>query len=232
MSEKTITTEKTKPTELQELGVLIKYADYLCKSEALPPTYKNASNVLVALQTGKEMGLQPMQSLRMLYIVNGNIKPWGTAYPFFLKKAGYTINIGKHDKTICEVTVNKGEETYSYTATIADVKRDSKALGFAPKEKLYFHACSRIINYYLPEIMAGMNFDNQVDDFQEIKQAKVEILDNLKVEPETTTGVKAEEAIKIFQEFGAKTGDVKLKTAEESALDFEKMSKNIKNQND
>lgn len=176
----TLTTQnQTQNKSLTDFNHLIQFANYLCKSEALPTTYKNSANVLVALQTGKEMGLEPMQSLRMLYIVNGTIKPWGTAYPYFLKKAGFSIKIGKHDNTTCELTATRGDESYSYTATTADVKKDSKAMGFAPKEKLYFHACSRIINYYLPEIMSGMNFENQVDDF-------VDTNNNTIVEPKTT----------------------------------------------
>jgi len=195
---------------LSDFNTLIQFANLLCKSEALPATYKNSANVLVALQTGKEMGLEPMQSLRMLYIVNGNIKPWGTAYPYFLKKAGYKIAISKHDEEICEVTVTNDTESYSYTADRKDVKKDSKAMGFAPKEKLYFHACARIINYYLPEIMSGMNFDNQTDDFtpiatEEVQDKKTEILDKLKLEPEVVTEPKVEvetksEAIKFVEE--------------------------------
>lgn len=160
-------------TSLGDLTTLMKFANELCKSEALPPNYKNAANVLVALQTGKEMGLQPMQSLRMLYTVNGNIKPWGTAYPYFLRKAGYQINIKKHDKTVCEIQVTKGDETYEYIATKDDISASSKAYGFAPKEKLFFHACARIINYYLPEIMMGMNFDNDSEDFSNNQNSEI-----------------------------------------------------------
>lgn len=156
----------TPTNSLNDFNTLIQFANYLCKSEALPVTYKNSANVLVALQCGKEMGLEPMQSLRMLYIVSGNIKPWGTAYPYFLKKAGFLITIGIHDAKSCKVTATKGDESYSYTATTEDISKSSKAMSFAPKEKLYFHACSRIINYYLPEIMSGMNFENQVEDFK------------------------------------------------------------------
>jgi len=182
----------TPTNSLTDFNELIQFANYLCKSEALPATYKNSANVLVALQTGKEMGLEPMQSLRMLYIVNGNIKPWGTAYPYFLKKAGFTITIGVHDAKSCKVTASKGEESYSYTATTEDISKTSKAISFAPKEKLYFHACSRIINYYLPEIMSGMNFENQVEDFKseaveiiKTTQARSEILKFIETEAKT-----------------------------------------------
>lgn len=156
--------------EIQELQVLGAFASQLCKSEALPACYKNAANVLVALQTGKEMGLKPMQSLNSLYIVNGKIQIWGSAQVQLLKQHGWSLKVIEHTDKICKLQINKGDQMYEYSTLFTDLPAGSKAKAFAPKEKLYYHTVSRLIRFYCPEVLGGQaNLYNEVE-LEDIKQ--------------------------------------------------------------
>jgi hypothetical protein len=150
--------------EIQELQILGAFANQLCKSEALPACYKNAANVLVALQTGKEMGLKPMQSLNSLYIVNGKITIWGSAQVQLLKEHGWSIKINEHTDKVCSITIHKGNEQFDYSTKFDELPAKSNAKTFAPKEKLYYHTISRLIRFYCPEVLGGnANLYNEVE---------------------------------------------------------------------
>lgn len=170
--------------QLQELNTLSLVANQLCKSEALPACYKNAANVLVALQTGKEMGLQPMQSLNSLYIVNGKIQIWGSSQVQLLKQHGWKIQIKEHTDKVCTVAINKGDESFEYSATFAELPAGSKAKAFAPKEKLYYHVISRLIRFYVPEVLGGMSNlynEDEVEVIDEKRKPAADQVDTSKI---------------------------------------------------
>lgn len=155
--------------DLQELNALTAVANQLCKSEALPACYKNAANVLVALQTGREMGLQPMQSLNSLYIVNGKIQIWGSSQVQLLKAHGWKLKIKEHTNEVCTINIFKDDESFEYTTTFAELPSGSKAKAFAPKEKLYYHTISRLVRFYCPEVLGGMSNlynESEVEDIE------------------------------------------------------------------
>jgi hypothetical protein len=150
-------------TNLQEFNILANMANTLCKSEALPACYKNAANVLAALQTGLEMGLKPMQSLNSLYIVNGKITIWGSAQVQLLKSHGWKIIVNSHNDKVCDLSIIRDDETFSYKTTFEELPSTSKAKAFAPKEKLYYHTISRLIRFYCPEVLGGQHLYNEIE---------------------------------------------------------------------
>ncbi len=171
---------------LQDSNQLLALANSLCKSEALPTTFKNPANVLVALQTGYEMGLMPMQSLNSLYIINGKVNIYGSTQTFLLKKHGWKIATENWTDKSCTVRVHKGEEKYEYTTAITDLTATSKAKSFAPKEKLYYHCISRIIRSYLPEVLGGNHLMTEYDQdlIESNTSIKKEIIDEKSKETE------------------------------------------------
>lgn len=159
--------------QLQDLQTLSTIAGKLCLSEALPACYKNAANVLVALQTGAEMGLKPMQSLNSLYIVNGKIQIWGSSQVQLLKAHGWKIQIKEHTDKICTITINNREgDEFTYSSTFEELPAGSKAKSFAPKEKLYYHVISRLIRFYVPEVLGGMSNLYNEDEMEVIDEQK------------------------------------------------------------
>ncbi len=159
----TVANPQIQNDSLASFQVLASFANQLCKSEALPACYKNAANVLVALQTGKEMGLQPMESLNSLYIVNGKIQIWGSAQIKLLKLNGWKLNVRTTTDKLCDLQITKGDESFDYQTKFEELPTSSKAKAFAPKEKLYYHTVSRLIRFYVPEVLGGQHLYNEVE---------------------------------------------------------------------
>ncbi len=157
---------------LAEMG---KMAEAFAKSGAFGSDVKNGYTALVKLQAGFEMGMAPMESMNSLYIVNGHVTIWGVAMIKRLRKFGWDVSY-EDSPGQCTVTVKKGNSIHTYTATADEVKK-GKAYAFAPKEKLRFHAISRIIRFELPEVLdAGITyFKEEAEDFE---PAGIKVLDS------------------------------------------------------
>lgn len=56
----------------------LKLAEMIADSDLAPKDYKNKpANVLIAMQMGAELGLQPMQSVQNIAVINGRPSVWG-----------------------------------------------------------------------------------------------------------------------------------------------------------
>lgn len=57
-----------------------RYAQLICRSSFVPDTFKGkAGDVLIAIQMGQEIGLQPLQALQNIAVINGRPCVWGDA---------------------------------------------------------------------------------------------------------------------------------------------------------
>ncbi len=65
------------PRTIQEA---LDFSSYLAKSELIPRDYQNKPhNIFVAVQYGMELGLQPLQALQSIAVINGRPSMWGDA---------------------------------------------------------------------------------------------------------------------------------------------------------
>ena len=136
---------------------------------------KNSQQALVKMQAGYEMGIPPVEAMNSLYIVNGKITIWGMAMSKRLRQKGWKIAYDDSKVDSCTVTVSKGDETHTYTATLAELKSlRSKAAEFAPKDKMKWHALSRLIRFYVPEVMdAGVAYlKEEAEDIQDFGEQR------------------------------------------------------------
>jgi hypothetical protein len=77
-----LTTQGTESFSLtpRSLAEAMEFSKIIASSDMVPKTYLNKpGNVLVAVQTGAELGLKPMQSLQGIAVINGNPGVWGDA---------------------------------------------------------------------------------------------------------------------------------------------------------
>lgn len=115
---------------------------------------KNAAQAYVKIQAGLEMGMAPMEAMNSLYMVNGKLTIWGSAIPKRLREHGWTIEYVESDMTKATVRIKKGDQIYEESCTVEELtKLKSRAVQFAPKEKLRYHALSRLIRFYVPEVL-------------------------------------------------------------------------------
>ena len=64
----------------KDLDEAMRFADMLAGSSIVPKDYiGKPGNVLVALQWGMELGLQPMQAMQSIAVINGRPSLWGDA---------------------------------------------------------------------------------------------------------------------------------------------------------
>ena len=64
------------------IGEAMQMATMLSHSEMVPKAYKNrAEDVLVAMMLGSELGLNPIQALMNIAVINGRTCVWGDALP-------------------------------------------------------------------------------------------------------------------------------------------------------
>ena len=118
---------------------------------------KNPAQAFVKIQAGAELGMPPMEAMNSLYIVNGQITIYGMALTKRLREHGWKIEFSDESDKAVTATISKNGEKYSYTATIEELKKlGSRAVQFAPKDKLKWHAISRLVRFHVPEVTKGI----------------------------------------------------------------------------
>ena len=74
----------------QNLDEALKFADYLANSDIVPKDFqRKPANILVAVQWGMELGLQPMQAMQSIAVINGRPSLWGDAVIALARKTEF-----------------------------------------------------------------------------------------------------------------------------------------------
>lgn len=110
----------------KDLNEAMRFADMLAGSSIVPKDYiGKPGNCLVAIQWGMELGLQPMQAMQSIAVINGRPSLWGDAM-LALVKAHPAFEWIKEecDGSVAICTIKRrGEPEVSQTFTIDDAKR-------------------------------------------------------------------------------------------------------------
>lgn len=108
----------------------MKLAEVMAGSDMVPRDYKGkAGNVLIAVQMGAELGLQPMQAIQNIAVINGRPALWGdaalavvSAHPECDDVVEKLDGTGESMSATC-VIKRKGREPIMRIFTVADAKR-------------------------------------------------------------------------------------------------------------
>jgi hypothetical protein len=174
-------TEKTSllnPEIYVQMKVL---ANDFINSKAIPQCWQTASQVLVGLQTGLEMGMTPMESMNSLYVVNGAVNIWGKAVTKRLRVHGYKVAYVDESPEQTTAIISKGNETYSFTFKLADAEASGYTkdqygkykVGWKPGQnrllKLRYGALSALLKTEVPEVLGPVNGVTEIEnDFSEL----------------------------------------------------------------
>ena len=102
------------PRTLEEA---MKFSELLAKSDLVPRDYKGKpGNILVAMQWGFEIGLQPLQALQNLAVINGRPSIWGDAALALVRGSG-----------LCESLTERVEGEGEAAVAICVAKRKGQA---------------------------------------------------------------------------------------------------------
>ncbi|WP_313582553.1 recombinase RecT [Acinetobacter variabilis] len=151
------------PTSLQEA---MQIAELLAGSDIVPKDYqRKPGNILVAMQWGAEIGLQPLQAMQNIAVINGRPSIWGDAMLALVRGSGLLDFIREElsedgTKAICTVK-RKGEEP-----TVSEFSmEDAKKAGLSgkqgpwtqyPKRMMKLRARSYALRDVFPDVLKGM----------------------------------------------------------------------------
>ena len=162
------------PSSLQEA---MDFANMLSKSNLVPKDYQgNPSNCIIAMQWGFEIGLQPLQAMQSIAVINGRPAIWGDAMLALVRGSGQLEYIHE-DPTDDGCTVRlkrKGEPEAERTFT----KEDAKKAGLSgkqgpwtqyPKRMRQMRARAFALRDVFPDVLRGLPVAEEVMDIPEEK---------------------------------------------------------------
>lgn len=152
--------------DFSNLERALQCANILAESDLVPVKYKKKPNdIMVAVQMGKELGLQPLQSLREINVVNGK--------PSLEAEAMLALAKCSPQYEFCHETFNEETQTAYCTIkrkhepeyTVAFSMADAKKAGLAnksgtwqthPKRMLMHRARSFALRDKFPDVIRGL----------------------------------------------------------------------------
>lgn len=183
MNELTTQGEATFSLSPRNLAEAMEFAKIIASSDMVPKDYVNKpGNVLVAVQTGAELGLKPMQSLQGISVINGRPSIWGDAmralvisHPEF-----EDLHEDKQD-THCTVTLKRrGRSAVVSTFTVEDAKKAGLAgksgpWQTAPKRMLQMRAFAFAARDLFADALKGIKSIEEVRDYPEGERVEHDI---------------------------------------------------------
>lgn len=162
----------------QSLDEAMRFADMLSTSNLVPKTYQNKpSDILVACQWGAEIGLQPLQALQNIAVINNVPAVWGDAVVALVRGSGLCEYINQDwDETtqtaICTVKrKNEPEQTRTFS------REDANLAGHLGKDTykknlrrmLSIRARAFALRDVFADVLKGLKVAEEVMDYPEEK---------------------------------------------------------------
>lgn len=177
----------------------MKIADILANSDFVPKDYqRKPGNILVALQWGAEIGLQPLQALQNIACINGRPAIWGDAMLALVRQSGLLESIDEEQTDeIATCTIKRrGEKERVVTFSMVDAKRaglSGKAGPWTqyPKRMMQSRARAYALRDIFPDVLKGMAVAEEEQD----KQTLVDVTPQQPV-PSKTASIRDKVAAK------------------------------------
>jgi len=96
----------------------------LHKSHFFPKSIQSPEAALAVMLAGRELGLGPMESLRSVYIVDGQTSMSSGLMAAMILQAGHSYEIIESTDTVCTIKFTRSNgQSYTHTFSIEDAKR-------------------------------------------------------------------------------------------------------------
>jgi hypothetical protein len=160
----------------QDSAQLLKLADVLSKSgDMVPKQFQgNAPAITAAIMRGMEVGLNPMQALSSIAVINGRATLWGDALPALVQRAGHHIDVeyeGQGDGLTAVATLTRADgKKVVRRFSIADAKR-AQLFGKPgpwqayPQRMIAHRARAWAIRDGAADALMGMQVAEEVNDY-------------------------------------------------------------------
>lgn len=156
----------------KSLDEAIRFAEVLSKSSIVPKDFAgNPGNILVAIQWGMELGLQPMQAMQSIAVINGRPSLWGDAVIGLVRGSPLCEHIYESDDghTATIRVKRRGEEEQMRTFSMDDAKQagllgKSGPWSSYPKRMRQMRARAFALRDVFPDVLRGMPVAEEVQD--------------------------------------------------------------------
>lgn len=184
----------------RNIGEAIQFAEMLSKASLVPKDFaNNPGNILVAIQWGMELGLQPMQAMQNIAVINGRPSLWGDAVIALVKACPaceWIVEEIGDDSATCRVKrAGEPEQSRSFSKT------DAKTAGLLgkqgpwsqyPKRMIQMRARSWALRDVFPDVLRGLAVAEEALDMEvDVSYAQPS------VKPQRQSGTQAAEAAKL-----------------------------------
>lgn len=157
----------------RNLAEAMEFAKIIASSDMVPKDYINKpGNVLVAVQTGAELGLKPMQSLQGISVINGRPGVWGDAmWALILSHPEYEDSTEEKSDTSCTITLKRrGRSAVVVTFNMEDAKKAGLAgkqgpWQTAPKRMLQMRARAFAARDLFADALKGIKSIEELRDY-------------------------------------------------------------------
>jgi len=160
----------------QNLGELLTFANMLASSDLVPKDYRGKpSNVMVAMQMGHEIGIQPMQAIQNIAVINGKPSIYGDLGKALLRSKGCDIEeadveeIRKTGVAWCVIT-RPGQKPVKRTFSLEDAKTaqltgKDGAWKTYPLRQMAWRAFWFAARDAAPDILKGIAGREEIEDY-------------------------------------------------------------------
>jgi hypothetical protein len=130
----------------------------------------NAEQAFVKIQAGAEMGMEAMRAMNGLYIVNGKVTVWGQETSRRLKEHGWDLFYEDETEEGLTVKITKGKIVHQENVKAKEKQLEkSRAMGFAPKNKMRWYGLAQLIRFKVPDVLNGHEITENVIDMPPIE---------------------------------------------------------------
>ncbi len=157
------------------LAEAMEFAGMMSKSSIVPKDYQNnPGNILVAIQWGMEIGLQPLQSMQSIAVINGRPSIWGDAMLALVRSSGLLESINEDvtdSKAVCTIK-RRGEQEVVREFSIQDAKQAGLTgkqgpWSQYPKRMLQMRARAFALRDVFPDVLRGVHVAEEAQDLSE-----------------------------------------------------------------
>jgi hypothetical protein len=207
-----VTTSKTFSLSPQNFEQALTFSQYLADSDMVPKDFKGKpGNCLIAMQWGAEIGLQPLQAMQNIAVINGRPALWGDALIALARASSaceYIVESQTETVATCKVK-RRGEPETVRTFSMDDAKK-AGLIGKQgpwsqyPKRMMQMRARGFALRDVFPDVLKGMAMVEEAQDTprdmgtaQEVTQAPAPVAPGVLESAQT----EAEQGVSAYSAF-------------------------------
>jgi hypothetical protein len=203
------TTKQSFSLAPQTFDEALRFAEVMSKSNIVPKDYQgNPGNILVAVQWGMEIGLQPLQAMQNIAVINGRPSIWGDSMLALVQGSGLMeyINETQSDSGCVCVVKRKGLPETIREFSVEDAKKAglwNKSGPWAnyPKRMMQMRARAFALRDTFADVLRGMAMAEEALDMPaEKNMGPAEVVQQTQQPSSKTESVKAKLAAKKAQQ--------------------------------